>query len=188
MSSKKTNPEVLRYCNYDSYKKDFLLRCVVILFLFLVMCVVAGQGPLGKRLLPTTMLVLFFVGFFTVLFARAKKTFETILVSEEQIMICLPGKKTVKIPWSESVSVGSFSGTGLMKQTLQSPGQHWYELVLSSEALSPLYQVDSIVRFPSDEYSATGRWRVSLGRGNQKWCQKQIELIEGMKQKALSNK
>lgn len=187
VSSKETNPEVLRYCAYDSVKKDFRSASILILVAFPLMCVLAEQGPFGKRVLPTTMLVIFFWGFFIIFFARAKK-FETILVSEEQIQICLPGKETINIPWSESASVGAFSGAGLMKLSLQSPGQNGYELVLSSEKLSPLYKPDKVQRFSPEQYAETGSWRVSLGRGNQKWCQKQIELIEGMKQKALSNK
>lgn len=185
MNQTTQNNGTIKFCAYDSFKRNFTQASIFILIAFPLMCILAKQGPFSNRLLPFTILVIFFIVFFITLFVRSKKIFETIHISEKQIKICLPGKEIIEIPWSEAISVGAFSGVGSMNRTLQAPGKNWFELVLSSEELSPLYQVDSILHFSPEKYAETGRWRVSLGRGNQKWCQKQIELIEGMKQKAL---
>lgn len=187
MSNTTHDNNTVSYCAYDSYKKSFIQAIIFILIAFPLMCILAKQGPFSKRLLPFTILVIFFLVFFIAMFSRAKKMFETIYISDKHIKICLPGKETIEIPWSEAISVGAFSGVGSMARTLQAPGKNWFELVLSSEKPSSVFQVDSILRFSPEKFRETGSWRVSLGRGNRKWCEKQIEIIENMKQKALSN-
>ncbi len=184
--SKTPSGQGLKYCASNSYKKSFLQGIAFIVVAFPVMCLLAKESPFSQRFLPLTILVIFFLGFFSMLFIRARKKFEVIVISEEHISISFPGRNPIIIPWSEDISIGAFSGTGIMKNTLNAPGRKWYELVLSSRKLSPAYLVDQIKSFSLESYQQNGSWMVSLGRGSEKWCRKQIESFEQIKNNATS--
>ena len=176
--------ETLKYCSTDSYKKNSIIRIAFCLVLLIVLIVLSKHRTIAW--LPMLMvLVALCAVFFLAAYLRSKKVFETIQISEKQIRICMPGKTPIDIPWSESVCADTFPLVGGMKR-MELDERNWRELILSSEKISLGFQADSFLHFSPEKYAETGRWRVSLGRGSKKWCQKQIAAIEEIKQRALA--
>ena len=175
----------LKYCSIDFFKRTSIIRVAFILVLLIVLWILSKQRTISLLLLLIALVTLPAV-FFTAVYLRLKRVFETILISKEQIRICMPGKTPIDIPWSESVCIDTYPLVGKMLRQMEFDERNWRELILSNEKISSGFQVDSFLHFSPEKYTDTGSWRVSLGRGSKKWCQKQIAAIEEIKQRALS--
>ena len=175
----------LKYCSIDFFKRTSIIRVAFILVLLIVLWILAKQRTISLLLMLIALVTLPAV-FFTAVYLRLKKEFETILISEDQIRICMPGKMPIDIPWSESVCIDTYPLVGKMLRQMEFDERNWRELILSSEKISSGFQVDSFQHFSPEKYDETGSWRVSLGRGSKKWYRKQIAAIEEIKQRALS--
>ena len=170
----------LTYCAADYYKKNFISGSVVLLLCIGVVMFAVGKSNAIQRAIPIICIFVLFLLLYGSFCLKAKKKFSVAVLSEKGIVIKCPSGQQFEIPWDDQISAASFYAE--MNVSL-SGGSH-YELILSSSPLPYHYKVDHIELFSEEQYQNSGKWRLSLGRGTKKWCEREANKIMALKENA----
>ena len=170
----RTSTNTLSYSAANYYKALFGKGVMVLLICVAAVVAVSLQKDgLNRAVIAIVSLFVLFVIVFGAFVFRAQKKFAKVILSQEEILIRCPDGEAVRIPWNDQISV-SFFDAPMYRSA--SNGAH-FELILSSAPLPYSYQADHIEAFSAENYRASGTWRVSLGRGSRKWCEKESQNI-----------
>lgn len=179
--NKESVPSQLKYCAANYYRNNLMKGSAVILACIAVIIFAAGPGKALRMAMPCVCLFVFFLIFYGSFCLKARKTFSEVIISEKGILIKHPSGQQFNIPWDDRISAGSYYA----EMNVSVSGGSHYELILSSDPPSNAYKVDHIEQFSVEKYEKHHTWRVSLGRGTRKWCEREATKIIAIKDSVL---
>ena len=168
------------YCASDYYRNNYIKASIFFLICIGVVLLASIRSNSISRVVPIIVLFVLFEVIYGLFLLKAKKSFSVITLSEQEILVKCPTGEQIIIPWDEKISVGSYYA----EMNVSLSGGNHYELILSSTPLPLSYKGDHIEQFSVQNYLSNGSWRVSLGRGSKKWCEKEAVKIMSLRTNA----